>query len=505
MYTATGFEAFVRALSWTFIHSLWIGLIAAFLAGVTILATRKRSPLIRYNILTSLIFLFICFTTIISINEFRAAFANPSSNNILPGTNNNTVNAIPVLETYSNVINNAISFINRNANYLMIIWFSIFVFKMIRILHGILRTERLRSSNLSPVPAEWLLRAENLKHQLNIRKPILLFESYLVRIPVTLGHLRPIILFPVGAMTSMPPAQLDAVLLHEMAHIKRNDYLINILQLLVESIFFFNPCVLWISSLIRKERENCCDDLAIGKMDSRKEFLNALISFQEFAFGNVQVAQGFAGSKTMLLNRAKRIVYDYNSSLSKTEKKSLFIALAFLALLAVGSGGKDKNNSLPEVVKRLYMNNTAVKKDLPPTNRNNQVPPRINSNIVTKPIQDTKPAPVRKDTDIVITIDPNPYKRFVIRDQAGNIIKDSANMRPRPVFSRSNRTIASIIEDLKKEGLIKDEGEKFKWHLCNEKLEVNGVEQPPEILKKILTKYIDPSFEHINIYYVCCD
>jgi beta-lactamase regulating signal transducer with metallopeptidase domain len=83
-------------------------------------------------------------------------------------------------------------------------------------------------------------------------------------------------------LTTLPASEIEAILLHELAHIRRRDYLVNLLQSFSDIIFFFNPAVLWLSSLIRDERENCCDDIAIGEVKNKKQFIHALLSFQEY-------------------------------------------------------------------------------------------------------------------------------------------------------------------------------------------------------------------------------
>jgi len=91
---------------------------------------------------------------------------------------------------------------------------------------------------------------------------------------MVIGLVKPAILVPLGLLSNLPPGQVEAVLLHELAHIRRKDYLVNLLQSFAEAIFFFNPAVLWISSLIREERENCCYDIAIGGIKNKNKFIN---------------------------------------------------------------------------------------------------------------------------------------------------------------------------------------------------------------------------------------
>jgi bla regulator protein blaR1 len=169
-----------------------------------------------------------------------------------------------------------------------------------------------------------------------IAKDVLLLQSELIKVPVVIGFLKPVILVPLGLLSQLPTEQVEAVLLHELAHIRRRDYLVNLIQNLAETVFFFNPALLWISELVREERENCCDDIAIGEVENKNEFIHALIAFQEYNLsrdlGNARIA--FAGKRNHLLNRVKRIVYNENKKLNAMEKSIFIFSIVTVSLLA---------------------------------------------------------------------------------------------------------------------------------------------------------------------------
>src|SRR5258706_1415045 len=190
-----------------------------------------------------------------------------------------------------------------------------------------------------------------LTANLAISKTVVLLQSSLAKIPMIIGHFKPVILFPIGLLNGLPPSKVEAILLHELAHIKRNDFLINLLQRFAEIFFFFNPAVLWISSLIKNERENCCDDIAIAVTHDRKEFIHALVAFQEYNSG-LTYATTFPGSKNHLLNRVKRIITNNNKTLNKMEKLILasgiiVTCLATAALSSVDLKDKKQTKTLP--------------------------------------------------------------------------------------------------------------------------------------------------------------
>src|SRR5690606_19858334 len=111
---------------------------------------------------------------------------------------------------------------------------------------------------------------------LGLKERIQLLESVKVNLPLTIGWLKPVILFPAGMLSGMPADQLEAIMAHELAHIQRRDYLFNIVQNAIEILFFFHPAVWAISHRIRVERENCCDDIALRHCQSKLALANAL-------------------------------------------------------------------------------------------------------------------------------------------------------------------------------------------------------------------------------------
>jgi Zn-dependent protease with chaperone function len=99
-----------------------------------------------------------------------------------------------------------------------------------------------------------------------IARPVALLESCFTDAPVLIGYWRPVILLPLGCLTGLSAAQVECILLHELAHVMRHDYIVNLLQSLVEGLLFYHPAVWWVSRVVRAERENCCDDRVVELM-----------------------------------------------------------------------------------------------------------------------------------------------------------------------------------------------------------------------------------------------
>ena len=149
----------------------------------------------------------------------------------------------------------------------------------------------------------------SLQLQLGIAQTVLLRLSTRVAVPLVIGALRPLILLPASMVEELGPEGLEAILLHELAHISRADFLINIFQSLIETLLFFNPFVWRISAAIRREREHCCDDLVIAQTHQPLAYARALTSLaQQQRLAAPAIALAATGQKPLLLNRIKRII-----------------------------------------------------------------------------------------------------------------------------------------------------------------------------------------------------
>ena len=333
-----------NALSWTLLHSLWQGLALAAIAVLVILATKKSKAIIRYNLFTAIFFLFLLCTVCTFIWQLdrtknakattgqRINFVDDSSiTTILPGNSKQEKSFTQKFTT------RLVTYCNAQAPLIVAIWLFVFIVKMVKILSGFGYIQKIRHRRTHPADAFWNKRVVELRQRLIIAKEVLLLQSELIKIPVVVGYFKPVILVPLGLLSKLPPEQVEAVLLHELAHIRRKDYFINLIQSFAETVFFFNPALLWISELIREERENCCDDIAIGEVEDKNEFIHALVAFQEYNYNNMNARIAFAGTKNHLLNRVKRIVYNENKKLNAMEKSIFILTIVTASLLATVS------------------------------------------------------------------------------------------------------------------------------------------------------------------------
>nr|WP_262905597.1 M56 family metallopeptidase [Hymenobacter siberiensis] len=152
--------------------------------------------------------------------------------------------------------------LNNQLPLLVLAWLLGLLAMSLRMLGGLLYVQRLRRYRVRPLSVAWQERLAALAARSGVKRPVALLESALVRVPLVVGHLRPVILLPLGTVAGLSPACLEAILAHELAHVLRRDYLVNLLQTVAEVLFFYHPAVWFVANCVRTERENCCDDTA---------------------------------------------------------------------------------------------------------------------------------------------------------------------------------------------------------------------------------------------------
>jgi len=370
-------DIMLRALCWTLLHSLWQGLILAVLAGTILVLTKKASASLRYNLLCCGLILFLATSGATFYLQLQAAAGNSQgpvyhpAGPVTGGAADHPGNdpAVNVVQSSTHLVRDAIEslvqYFNTHAALIVLIWFMVFLARFVRLLSALVYAQRIRYYQTKPAPAQWQERLDQLMHKLRISRPVVLLESTLIKVPVVVGFLKPAVLVPIGMLAQLPADQVESILLHELAHIRRRDYLFNLVQHIVDTLFFFNPALLWISSLIRAERENCCDDIAIRETRSRRQLIEALVSFHEYRQREGEFAVAFAGSKeNQVVKRVKRIVHKTNHSLNAGERAVLMGVLLVLCAAFVTI----RHSRKPESVKTTIIT-PAVTTATPPVVR----------------------------------------------------------------------------------------------------------------------------------------
>ncbi len=209
---------------------------------------------------------------------------------------------------------------------------------LVRYLGHYVRSRRITRTGLSRLSPEFRVFTASTARQMGIRATVGVYLSSLVDVPVTLGFLKPVILLPVAMLTQLRTEQVEAILVHELAHIRRKDYLLNLVVTVIELLFFFNPFTRMLVSRLKKEREHCCDDRVLEFSYDPHAYVSALLSLaRQHGHGRLALAAIGGGGDKLLLQRARKMLQQ-KKQVDRPGPRALFF-LFMLLLLGAGSLG----------------------------------------------------------------------------------------------------------------------------------------------------------------------
>ena len=371
----------IGALGWALLHFLWQGAAIAALAAGLLFAMRRASAASRYLVLTSMLGLMVacpvaswCWAAaalpaaapevptlatprqgtslsraiVPGMAELGGAVSEPPHGESLPQPRDQQGGEGAVLGTPGRVMvasdarfQAALRRIEPALPWCVAAWVVGVSVLSLRLLVGWRIVHRLRFVGVTPASAAWQARLRVLAARLGVTRTVRLVESALVDVPTVIGWLKPMILVPASALTGLTPRELEAILAHELAHVRRHDYLVNLMQTVIETLLFYHPAVWWLSGRIREEREHCCDDLAVEACGSRLAFAQALATMEELRSRdncNRPAALALAADGGSLLARIRRLAL---GSAADTRRSNWWgaslISLAFVAALGVAA------------------------------------------------------------------------------------------------------------------------------------------------------------------------
>ncbi len=340
-------SAAVQTLGWTLLHSLWQGAAVALLLATLLWLTKRSSPNLRYlltYIALGLMVLLPTFTYSVLAPWVQAVpDVSYDLNSSLVWETRATTAAgtqqIPAGPTGERTR------LDPYLPYLVAVWFLGVFLLSARLLGGLWLLRQLKTRFGRAISDSLAGRCRELTQRLGIRRAVGLRESLAVKVPVVIGWLRPTILVPTSALTGLSVGQLELILAHELAHIRRNDYLVNLLQHIAETLLFYQPAVWWVSAKIREEREDCCDDLAVWACNGdTTAYAKALVKLDDLRL--TQLAPAATGGS--LLKRIERLMGKalphWPEPAQWTAGLALF--LAPLLVLSFASAGQDKPSLL---------------------------------------------------------------------------------------------------------------------------------------------------------------
>lgn len=322
----------VQRLGWTLIHFLWQGaLVAVLLAGFRGLFGRSLTVHSRY-IMSCLALGAMVLAPLGTFASLGADYQSPLktvnwaalSSSAAGSLGGITPGSLPWQAVW-----------HQTFPWVVVAWALGTAIFSIRFLGGCLHANKLRTVATLPAPSEWHEKCNRLVGRIGVSYPVRLMLSSAVQIPVVVGWLRPVILLPVGAMVGLSAGQMESLLAHELAHIRRHDYLINVLQGIAETILFYHPAVWWISAQIRLERELCCDDVAVKAHGDVFVYASALAELEMWRARQIQGVLAANGGS--LVARIRRLLENSETRADFAPASSAAMLLSTLLLVAIGA------------------------------------------------------------------------------------------------------------------------------------------------------------------------
>lgn len=315
-----------KALGWTLFHSLWQGVFIAVLLACVLAITRSTRA--RYAAA--------CLAMLAMAVGSVCTFAR-----VMPQKHETDAGVIRIIPRAA--VSGDTGFAGDLTRtdpadvvpWLTPFWIAGMVVFHLRTLAGWTSALRLRARGACLAAEEWQTALVRLQAKLRLSKTVALLESAVAEVPVVIGWLGPAILVPAGMLAGMPASQVEALLMHELAHIRRHDYLINLLQTVVEGFLFYHPAVWWISNVIRTERENCCDDLVVAMNGNAPDYAAALSALEEIRHGVYHAAVASTGGS--LMKRIRRLLYPMErprGALMPAVSAGILTVTAAIALMA---------------------------------------------------------------------------------------------------------------------------------------------------------------------------
>ncbi|MHC4397278.1 MAG: M56 family metallopeptidase [Planctomycetota bacterium] len=368
----------IQRLGWTLVHFAWQATAIGLILAIVLKLLHKSSANVRY-IIACMALALIVLMPIVTIRMIgmpveaidpvklkQAGIDLPKAGFDLPVlVEMPQVESPPVQATVTPRValkDRFVGTVELALPYIVLGWLAGVLGLSIWHLGGWTQLQRLRRKMVKQVGERVNLRLRHLADQLGIKQAIEIAESAFVQVPAVVGWLRPVILLPASVLTGLSGEQLETILAHELAHIKRCDYLVNMLQTSVEILGFYHPAVWWISHKIRFERENCCDDLAVSLCSDRVCYAKALTTMEEIR-ASYRLAVAVSGGS--LFDRIRRLLGKDSANEGKLSWLAPVIAIllimALLISVSFAMSSRTKTDIEPAAKKLDYSSVTVEK------------------------------------------------------------------------------------------------------------------------------------------------
>lgn len=357
-------QEMMEMIGWTLIHSVWQGLLIGALLWVVLQFLPKSAANARYLTATFSLALLIAVTIATAVYE-SGTF---NQDNYVSATKLPLFLAREFQTSVSGAdvagLSAVTQWLNNVMNLIVAGWAVGILLFSLRLAMGLAYVQHLRHT-AQRVDQEFHAMVRHLAASMGIRKTIDIGSSPKLQTPVVVGYLKPIILFPIGMLAGLSTQQVESILLHELSHVKRHDYLVNVIQSITEVVLFFNPFVWHISNTIRAERENCCDDLAVARTSDPIGYAGTLLQLEEIRVHGLAPVLSIHSNKNQLHQRIQRIMEKSVNNRNEKSKTWPLVALVVIGLASASwmsyqTQGKDEPVR-PDLPKSTVQSDTTKK------------------------------------------------------------------------------------------------------------------------------------------------
>jgi beta-lactamase regulating signal transducer with metallopeptidase domain len=334
-------------------------------------------------------------------------------------------NPIAVVSIFNQTVSESNHVLNIFLLSASIAYLSLLVFPSYRLFRNWRFVQKIKKQGLKKAELNYRLFVQKVSVQLNIGKRVFVYISELVTSPVTIGYLKPVILLPVAALSNLSPRQVEAILLHELSHIRRYDYLVNFIVSIISTFLYFNPFVKQFIRAIEEERENCCDQLVLQFGYDQLGYASALLTLEQLSATRHTLVLGATG-KNYLLNRIEKIVgMEKKKGVRKNQFAGLLAALLCIVVfnsILIIKDKKQNNNSYAFVdfasPFNLFDENNSKADYLAPAHHNTRAntTTQVNNNTIAVSVQnkEREAAPVMQETNVQEPIPVQPENSMII-------------------------------------------------------------------------------------------
>lgn len=328
-------ESLLYAMGWMLVHSLWQLVLIGAALWLMLKVFHKNSPNFKYNLALGSLGVSLFFAVATFMYEFSSFSPTPFLDRIaFEGMVLSEVQASVSIGIES-LINQLINWIEVQLPLLVNFWFVGALLFLFRLVNSLSEIRTLRKSTSDPQDFQLKKMLYRLMCRMNVSKKVEIRLTSHGLSPVTFGYLMPIILIPSALILQLAPVQLEAIIAHELAHVKRNDYLSNLLQSVLEVLFFYHPCYWWMNQTVKELRENAADDVAVKAGVAPKELAYSLAEVLNFAKQNPpELALAAAKKRNPTLQRIKRIL----GHPAQTYPQNPIISIPMLLTLLLSAG-----------------------------------------------------------------------------------------------------------------------------------------------------------------------